>query len=186
MSSRRQILLGVTGSIAAYRAAELVRLMKARDWDVRVVMTAAATRFVGELTFRTLSQNPVAVDMFTESVEWKPEHIALADAAEVMVIAPCTANAMAKLAHGLADDLLSCTALATRAPLVVAPAMNEKMWDHPATQNNAAVLRERGVGIVEVGTGDLACGYQGRGRLASLEDIVAAVESALERGASER
>jgi len=186
VKTERRIVLGVTGSIAAYRAAELVRLMKARDWEVRVVMTTAAARFVGEVTFRTLSQNPVASDMFGEPAEWKPGHIALADAADVMVIAPCTANVLAKLAHGLADDLLSCTALATRAPLVVAPAMNEKMWDHPATQANADVLRQRGVRIVEVGTGDLACGYQGRGRLASLDDIMAEIESALQRGVSER
>lgn len=180
VSAKKQIVLGVTGSIAAYKAAELVRLMISRQWDVRVVMTAAAAHFVGELTFRTLSQNPVAVDMFADRPEWKPEHISLADRADVMVISPCTANVMAKLAHGLADDLLTCTALATRAPLVVAPAMNEKMWEHPATQANAAVLRERDVRMVDVGSGDLACGYQGKGRLASLDDILAAVASALE------
>ena len=186
MDDKKQIVLGVTGSIAAYRAAELVRLLISRDLEVRVVMTTAAAHFVGELTFRTLSRNPVAMDMFADRVEWKPEHISLADGADVMVIAPCTANVLAKLAHGLSDDLLTCTALATCAPLVVAPAMNEKMWEHPATQANVAVLRERGVYLVEVGSGDLACGYQGKGRLASLDDILAAVDSALERGVSEQ
>jgi phosphopantothenoylcysteine decarboxylase/phosphopantothenate--cysteine ligase len=174
------VLLGVTGSIAAYKAAELVRLMKARDWDVSVVMTLAATRFVGELTFRTLSRNPVAVDMFKESTEWRPEHISLAERADAMLIAPCTANVMAKLAHGLADDLLTCTALATEAPLVLAPAMNEKMWDHPATRANTALLRARGARFVEVGSGDLACGYQGRGRMADVGLIMDAVVEVLE------
>jgi phosphopantothenoylcysteine synthetase/decarboxylase len=181
-AQQRRVVLGVTGSIAAYKAAELVRLMRKRDWQVRVIMTRAATRFVGELTFQTLSQNPVAVEMFDPDVEWVPGHIALADDADVMVIAPCTANVMAKLAHGLADDLLSATALASGAPLVVAPAMNVKMWDHPATQANLATLRGRGVRIVDVGVGDLACGYEGKGRLAELEDIMAAVADVLEAG----
>lgn len=179
MKKSPKILLGVTGSIAAYKAAELVRLMKGRGWDVTVIMTRAATEFVGELTFRTLSQNPVYVEMFPKTSEWRPEHIALAEKADVLVLAPCTANVMAKLAHGLADDLLSCTALACAAPCVISPAMNEKMWDHPATQSNLRILRERGTRIVEVGTGDLACGYLGRGRMAALEAILAAVEESL-------
>lgn len=173
------IVLGVTGSIAAYKAAELVRMMKTRGWNVSVVMTRAATEFIGPLTFRTLSQNPVAVDMFEDLSDWRPRHISLADGADVMLIAPCTANVLAKLAHGLADDLLSCTVLATEAPLVVAPAMNEKMWDHPATRANVQTLKERKVEIVEVGSGDLACGYQGRGRMAALGEILTAVESAI-------
>lgn len=179
---QRRVVLGVTGSIAAYKAAELVRLMRKRGWQVRVIMTRAATRFVGELTFQTLSQNPVALEMFDRDVEWVPGHIALADDADVMVIAPCTANVMAKLAHGLADDLLSATALASGAPLVVAPAMNVKMWDHPATQANLATLSGRGVRIVDVGVGDLACGYEGKGRLAEVDDIMAAVADVLEAG----
>jgi len=175
--TKTNIVLGVTGSIAAYKAAELVRMMKTRGWDVSVVMTRAATEFIGPLTFRTLSQNPVAVDMFQDSSDWRPRHISLADRADVMLIAPCTANVLAKLAHGLADDLLSCTALATQAPLIAAPAMNEKMWDHPATRANVQTLKERNVEIVEVGSGDLACGYQGRGRMAALGEILTAVES---------
>jgi len=165
----------VTGSIAAYKAAELVRMMKARGWNVSVVMTRAATEFVGELTFRTLSQNPVAVDMFAERETWRPEHISLAERADVLIVAPCTANVAAKLAHGIADDLLSCTALATRAPIVLAPAMNDRMWEHPATRANVATLRDRGVRIVEVGAGDLACGAEGAGRLAPLETIMEAI-----------
>jgi phosphopantothenoylcysteine synthetase/decarboxylase len=174
-----RIVLGVTGSIAAYKAAELVRLMVGRKWEVSVVMTKAATRFVGEVTFRTLSRRPVAIDMFAEQEAWQPEHIALADWADAMLIAPCTANVMAKIACGIADDVLTAVALASRAPLVLAPAMNEGMWDNAATQANLAVLRGRGVGIVDVGTGDLACGYLGKGRMAALDAILGAVEARL-------
>ncbi len=175
MAESKHILLGVTGSIAAYKAAELTRLMIKKNWEVSVIMTQAATRFVGELTFRALTRRPVVVDMFQETEAWRPTHIALADWADVLVLAPCTANVMAKLAHGLADDALSATALACQAPLVVAPAMNDKMWAHPATRENARVLKERGAVILDVEQGDLACGYAGRGRLAALDKIVAAV-----------
>jgi phosphopantothenoylcysteine decarboxylase/phosphopantothenate--cysteine ligase len=184
-NAKPQIVLGVTGSIAAYKAAELVRLMIARDWDVSVIMTKAATRFVGELTFRTLSRNPVGVDMFDMPELWQPGHIDLASRADVFVVAPCTANVIAKLANGLADDLLSCAALATRAPLVVGPAMNENMWDHPATQANVARLVERGAVVVEVGSGDLACGITGRGRLAALDTILKAIEQCLAKAPAE-
>ena len=169
MADAKHIVLGVTGSIAAYKAAELVRLMIIKKWEVSVVMTQAATRFVGELTFRALTRRPVVLDMFQETETWRPTHIALADWANVLVIAPCTANVMAKLAHGLADDALSATALACQAPLVMAPAMNEKMWNHPATRENLRLLKSRGVVVVDVEQGELACGCEGRGRLASLE-----------------
>lgn len=182
MGSSVHIVLGVTGSIAAYKAAELVRLLKGRGWEVSVVMTEAATRFITELTMRTLSRAPVTVGMFDERVAWEPDHIALADRASVLVIAPCTANVMAKLAHGLADDSLSCTALACRCPVVVAPAMNAKMWEHPATRENVRVLKTRGVIIVDVGEGELACGYEGKGRLAPLDAIMAAIDRALQTG----
>lgn len=178
-SSKPHIVLGVTGSIAAYKAADLVRLMRKRGWDVSVIMTRGATEFITELTLRTLSRNPVAVDMFSKEHDWYPEHISLADRASALVIAPCTANVMAKLAHGLSDDLLSCTALACPAPLVIAPAMNCRMWAHPATRANLEILTERGAAIVEPDKGDLACGTEGRGRLAPLEAILAAVEKAL-------
>ena len=174
-----RLVLGVTGSIAAYKAAEIVRLVKGQGWDVHVVMTRAATEFVGQLTFRTLSQNPVATDMFETVSSWEPRHVSLADTADCLLIAPCTANVLAKLAHGLADDLLTATALATRAPVVVAPAMNEKMWEHPATRANVETLKSRGVLLVDVGSGDLACGYQGRGRMASVEEIMSALHRAV-------
>jgi len=172
----RNIVLGVTGSIAAYKAAELVRLMKGRGWDVRVVMTRSAVEFVSELTFRTLSQHPVGVEMFGNFDEWMPGHISSADWADAVVIAPCTANVIAKIAHGLADDLLTCTVLATEAPVLVAPAMNVKMWNNPATQANIKIIKSCGISVIDPGTGDLACGYQGKGRMAPLEKIMSAVE----------
>ncbi len=167
-----EIVLGVTGSIAAYKAAELVRLMTKAGWGVTVIMTQAAARFVTPLTFRTLSRRPVALDLFEDPEEWMPGHISLADRADVLVIAPCTANVLAKLAHGLADDRLSATALASRAPLVLAPAMNDGMWAHPATQANLEVLTRRGASVVAVGDGDLACGREGKGRMAEPAAIV--------------
>lgn len=175
------IVLGVTGSIAAYKAVELMRTMQGWGWNVHVVMTRSATEFVTELTFRTLSQNPVGVEMFGDAEEWRPEHISIADMADIMVIAPCTANVIAKIAHGIADDLLTCTVLATEAPLVIAPAMNVKMWTNAATQTNVKILKSRGVCIVEPGTGDLACGYQGKGRMASHEKILSVVKACLRK-----
>ena len=169
------VLLGVTGSIAAYKSAEIIRLLTKAGHDVHVIMTAAARKFIGELTLRTLSRNPVASDMFDEDIEWVPEHISLADRADIFVVAPCSANVIAKLACGISDDLLTCTALACTAPMVIAPAMNEKMLDHPATTGNMAILRKRGVVFVESGEGSLACGTSGRGRMAEPEAIVSAV-----------
>ncbi|MDD2455384.1 MAG: flavoprotein [Kiritimatiellae bacterium] len=160
------IVLGVTGSIAAYKACELTRLFVQADHQVHVAMTAAAARFVAPLTFRTLSQNPAYVDMFDEPAEWMPEHISLAAKADLMVIAPCTANVIAKIAHGLADDLLTATALACKAPLLVVPAMNTAMWENPATRANVATLESRQIKFVDAGTGDLACGTSGKGRMA--------------------
>jgi len=177
--SNPSIVLGVTGSIAAFKAVELLRLMQKKEWDVSVVMTVAATRFVSALTFQTLSKNTVGMGLFDEVDGWHPEHIAYADRADVLLIAPCTANVIAKLAHGLADDLLTCTALATQAPLVIAPAMNDHMWAHPATGANVALLQSRGVTFVEVAKGDLACGRAGEGRLADLPIILSVVESVL-------
>lgn len=179
MGKTPHIVLGVTGSIAAYKAVELLRGMQRRGWVVSVVMTAGATRFVTPLTFQTLSRNPVGTGLFEEADGWHPEHISYADRASVLVIAPCTANVIAKLAHGMADDLLTCTALATKAPLVIAPAMNDNMWLHPATQSNVDVLKSRGARFVAVEAGELACGREGAGRLAELETIVAEVQLAL-------
>jgi len=173
------VLLGVTGSIAAYKACELTRLLVKAGHEVHVVMTQAATRFVAPLTFRTLSRNPVGVDLFDEPEEWVPGHISLAERAEVVAVAPCTANVLAKLAYGLADDLLCASVLATRAPLVIAPAMNTGMWDNPATQANLATLSSRGATFVNVGSGDLACGSSGKGRMAEPTAIVEAIQNAL-------
>lgn len=178
MSAEKHILLGVTGSIAAYKAVDLLRCMQRAGGSVRVIMTRAAGEFVGELTFRTLSKHPVADAMFARPEQWEPVHIALAQRADAMVMAPCTASMIAKLAHGLADDLLSCTALSLRVPLVIAPAMNTAMLDHPATVANLAILRQRGVHIVEPGTGDLACG-EGRGRMADIDAIMAVMQTAI-------
>ena len=139
-------------------------------------MTSSATKFVSELTFRTLSRHPVYIEMFSEGDGWRPEHISLGEWPDVFLIAPCTANVIAKAAHGIADDLLSGTALSMEAPTVIAPAMNDRMWRHPATQANVELLKERGVSFVDVGSGELACGYRAEGRLAELEDIAAAVE----------
>jgi len=178
---RPHVVLGVTGSIAAYKAAELVRLLRRESWDVSVVMTSCAGEFVSALTFQTLSRNAVGTGLFDEKDGWHPEHISYADRADVMLIAPCTANVMAKLAHGMADDLLTCSALATRAPVIVAPAMNEGMWEHPATRANVALLQSRGVIFVDVGAGELACGCEGHGRLADLGRIVECVKLALRK-----
>ena len=171
----RTIVLGVTGSIAAYKACELVRLFVKNGDDVRVVMTDHAKEFVTPLTFRTLSRNPVENAMFADPLEWRPGHISLADAAAVLVVAPATANIIAKMANGIADDLLSGVALATKAPIVVAPAMNTGMWENAATQANIETLKKRGVRFVEVGDGELACGTSGPGRMAEPRAIFEAV-----------
>ena len=169
--SKRKVLLGVTGSIAAYKAAELVRLFVKNGDEVTVVMTEAATKFVAPLTFQTLSRNPVYVDQFAPPVSWKPEHISLADSADIFVIAPATANTIAKLRYGIADNLLTATALATKAKLIVAPVMNTGMLESPVTQENIAALKARGVQIIDPNEGELACGASGKGRMPEAEEI---------------
>ena len=166
------VVVGVTGSIAAYKACELVRLLVKRGDEVHVVMTEHARAFVTPLTFQTLSRNPVECNLFEDPQDWKPEHISLAAAADLVVVAPATANILAKMAHGIADDLLSSTLLATKAPVVVAPAMNDGMWTNPATQANVAALVARGVRVVQPGTGELACGTSGTGRMAEPSEIL--------------
>ncbi len=169
----RFVILGVTGSIAACKAVDLASLLVKAGADVHVVMTPDAQRFVTPLPFKTLSRHAVVTDLYDEEEGWKPAHIELADRADLMIIAPATANTMAKLAHGLADDSLSCTALALRpeARLVLAPAMNGKMWLHPATQHNARLLQERGAEFIGPDKGMLSCGYEGIGRLWPVEEI---------------
>ena len=167
--------MGVTGSIAAHRAVDLASLLSKQDCDVNVVMTADAQRFVTPLPFKTLSRNPVIGDLYDEREGWQPAHIRLADEARLLLVAPATANFIAKLAHGLADDALSCMALAlnAQARVLVAPAMNGKMWLHPATQANVALLRQRDVHFIGPQEGLLACGYEGIGRLWAIEEIAA-------------
>lgn len=168
---KRKILIGVTGSIAAYKAAELIRLFIKDGDEVTVLMTPAATEFVKPLTFQTLSRNPVYVEQFAPVVSWKPEHISLAEAADLVVVAPATANTIAKLRYGIADNLLTATLLATRAPIVVAPAMNTGMWESAVTQENIAALVKRGIKVVEPEEGELACGVKGKGRMMAPEKI---------------
>jgi phosphopantothenoylcysteine decarboxylase/phosphopantothenate--cysteine ligase len=174
------VALGVTGGIGAYKAVEVARLLQKRGHEVRAVMTRSARRFVGPLTFEAITRHPVISSQFTPGMNADIEHIALASDAKVLVVAPATANAIAKFAHGLADDFLSALALATKAPMLIAPAMNTNMWEHPATQANVAALAARGVRFVEPGEGSLACGWIGKGRLAEPEAIVDAVERILQ------
>jgi phosphopantothenoylcysteine decarboxylase/phosphopantothenate--cysteine ligase len=183
-----KVALGVTGGIAAYKAAEIVRLLQERGVRVQVIMTQAAQEFVRPLTFAALSGEKVITDMFAAgseepNIDSAVEHIAVAQSIDAMLVAPATADVLARFAQGISNDFLSTLYLATTAPVVVAPAMNVNMWNHPATQANLEVLRKRGVKVVEPGTGYLACGMTGPGRLAENEAIVAAVMEAL--GASQ-
>ncbi len=174
-----KIALGVSGGIAAYKAAEIVRLLQDRGVRVQVIMTAAAQEFVRPLTFAALSGEKVITGMFDEGAEQPNldsavEHIAVAQSIDALLVAPATADVLAKFAQGIANDFLSTLYLATKAPVILAPAMNVNMWEHPATQANLAILRERGMHIIEPGSGYLACGMIGAGRLADPEHIVAA------------
>lgn len=175
MSKPATIILGVTGSIAAHRAVDLASLLTQAGRSVHVVLTAHAQRFVSAVPFQTLSRHPVVTDLYDVDQGWQPVHIRLADEADLLLIAPATAQCLAKLAHGLADDALSCLALALRpeARLLLAPAMNGKMWLHPATQHNVALLRSRGAEFIGPAEGLLACGYEGLGRLWPVEAIAA-------------
>lgn len=172
----KTIVLGISGGIAAYKAAALCSKLTQAGAKVRVIMTKNATQFISEMTLQTLSRHPVYTDTFDERDASVVSHIDVADHADLFIIAPATANIIAKMAHGLADDMLSTTLLATMAPIMVAPAMNVHMYAHPAVTHNMAILRERGVMMVEPGEGLLACGYTGKGRLAEPEDIVAEIE----------
>lgn len=169
----KNIVLGVTGSIAAYKAAELASQLARQDCDVHVVMTADALRFITPLAFKTLSRNPVITDLYDEEEGWKPTHIKLADEADLLLIAPATANTLAKLAVGLAGDALGCIALALqpKAQVLIAPAMNGKMWLHPATQQNVSTLKSRGVEFIGPEEGLLSCGYEGLGRLWPVDQV---------------
>lgn len=179
-----KILLGVCGGIAAYKSAELVRDLQRAGAEVQVVMTADAARFIGPLTLASLSGKQVLTSLWAPSIpettgiepqSFEIEHIRLAQETDAILIAPATANTLAKLAHGIADDLLTTICLASRTPLLIAPAMNVNMWQHPATKTNVATLRTRGAAVIEPGQGELACGMIGEGRLAANSEIVSAV-----------
>ena len=173
--SEKNILLGVTGGIAAYKSVEIASRLKKFGANVKVIMTRAATEFVTPRTFQEITKNPVAVEMFADIANFDETHIALANFADVVLIAPATANFIAKVAHGIADDLLTTTILATPAQIIISPAMNTVMWENPATQDNLKILVKRGVKIIEPATGELACGTIGKGRLPEPEKICAEV-----------
>ncbi|AJY76455.1 bifunctional phosphopantothenoylcysteine decarboxylase/phosphopantothenate--cysteine ligase CoaBC [Paenibacillus beijingensis] len=177
MLQGKTILLGVTGGIAAFKAASLCSKLVQRGASVHVIMTESAARFITPLTLQTLSRNPVHTDTFDEREPSVVTHIDLADRADLIIIAPATANIIAKMAHGLADDMLSTTLLASTAQVIVAPAMNVHMYEHPAVEHNMDLLGERGVRFIDPGTGQLACGYVAKGRLAEPEEIVEAAEN---------
>ncbi|MEP7014347.1 MAG: flavoprotein [Verrucomicrobiota bacterium] len=177
----RCVVLGVTGSIAAYKSAELASLLVKQGHDVFVVMTKDATEFITPLTLQTLSKNPVMSSFYDEKENWRPGHIELADRANLLLIAPATAHIIAELAHGLAGHPLGAIALATRAPILIAPAMNGKMWEHRATQENVEILKARGVDFIGPEEGMLACGYEGVGRLWKVDDIAFRAEFLIAR-----
>ena len=180
------VVLGVSGGIAAYKAAEIVRALVREGVDVHVLMTENATRFITPLTLQTLSGHKVMADPWDLSQGADIQHISLTRGIDAFVVAPATADVIAKLAHGIADDFLSTFHLAVTAPVVLAPAMNVHMWEHPATQANLKILRARGVRFVEPGVGDLACGDEGVGRMAEPADIARAVLELRKKKAPER
>jgi phosphopantothenoylcysteine synthetase/decarboxylase len=180
-AGRKSVVLGVTGSIAAYKSAELASLLVKQGHEVFVVMTQDATEFISPLTLQTLSKNPVMTSFFDEKESWRPGHIELADRANLLLIAPATAHIIAELAHGFAGHPLAAIALATRAPILVAPAMNGKMWAHAATIENVEKLKARGVEFIGPEEGMLACGYEGLGRLWKVNEIAFRAEFLLSR-----
>ena len=181
MNDPKRIVVGVTGSIAAHKAVDLTSLLQRAGYQVNVVMTADALHFVTPTPFKTLSHHPVVTDLYDAEEGWRPIHVRLADEADLLVIAPATANVLAKLAVGIADDALSCLALALNggAKMLVAPAMNGRMWNHPATRRNVDLLRSRGAEFIGPDDGMLSCGYEGIGRLWPVEQIVARIEELL-------
>lgn len=176
----KKVVLGVTGCIGAYKAAEIVRGLKKEGFAVQVIMTASAAEFITPLTLETLSEEPVISALFGKDREMGTRHIALTEECDLLLVAPATANILAKFALGIADDFLSTFFLANRAPVVIAPAMNTQMLEHGAVQENLSTLRKRGIEIIEPGEGWLACGWTGKGRLAEPEEIVSRVKARLD------
>jgi len=179
MLTNKTIVLGVTGGIAAYKAADMASKLVQAGAEVRVIMTKSATEFISPLTFRSLTGQPVVTEMFELASEFSIEHVALAEAADVVVIAPATANIIAKLATGIADDMLSTTVLATTAPVIVAPAMHTEMFQNPVTQENLNKLKARGFTIVGPEYGRLASGKVGLGRMSEVEKIIGTIKQVL-------
>jgi phosphopantothenoylcysteine decarboxylase/phosphopantothenate--cysteine ligase len=178
----KTVVLGVTGSIAAYKAPTLVRKLQSRGAEVIVVMTEAGSRLVAPLTFRSLTGKPVPVDMFEPVTDWQIEHISLADRADLFLVAPATANTIGKIAAGIADNLLTCSVMATKAPVLIAPAMNVNMYENPIVQQNLSKLQKLGYHVIEPKVGRLATGIEGKGALADIEDIVERAEELLDGG----
>lgn len=181
MMKEKTVVLGVTGGIAAYKACELTRRLVENGAEVHVILTKGAQQFVTPLTFQALSGHPVHTDLFSLTQEQEIGHIALADKADLILVAPATADFLAKVAHGLCDDLLTTVICATRAPVLLAPAMNVHMWENPITQENVAKLKQHGLLLVEPDSGFLACGYTGKGRLPDADVLLAEAEKALAR-----
>jgi len=180
--TNKTVVLGVTGSIAAYKAAYLASQLTQAGADVEVIMTEAATKFITPITFRSITGRPVVTEMFDLASEYSVEHVALAEAADVVVIAPATANIIAKLAAGIADDMLSCTVLATKAPVIVAPAMNVNMYENPITQDNLVKLQARDFAIIGPAYGRLASGKMGLGRLVDIDEVLGTICQVLGKG----
>jgi len=177
--TKREIILGVTGSIAAYRACDITNCLRQRGYNVTVIMTEEAAHFIGPLTLENLSGNRVVTDMWAPVENYDPLHTRLAEKADLVLIAPATANIIGKIANGICDDILTCTVLAAKAPVIIAPAMNDRMYRHKAVDANIRKLREWGYAFVGPKTGRLACGYSAMGHIADTDDIVEEVKKAL-------
>lgn len=179
MKGKKEIIIGVAGGISAYKSCEIVRLLRKQGNSVTVLMTKEATHFIGPLTLQTLSGRPVIVDMFDQKIQWDPCHISLAKKADLVVIIPATANIIAKIAVGMCDDIISCVIMATKAKVIICPAMNENMYKHPALQENIKKLKNFGYQIIAPIKGELACGEVGLGHLASCDKIISEIKNAL-------
>ncbi len=182
----KNVLLGITGSIAAYKSADIASQLVKAGCAVTCIMTKGAREFITPLTLQTISKQSVVTDLFDEKESWRPTHIQLADRASLLLIAPASANVLASMAHGFASDALTAIALATRAPILIAPAMNGKMWLHPATQRNVAMLKEMGCEFIGPDEGMLACGYEGVGRLWPVDEIIVRALAILEDKAGDQ
>ncbi|MFH1458980.1 MAG: flavoprotein [Candidatus Omnitrophota bacterium] len=179
MSKKKEIIIAVTGGISAYKSCEIVRKLVKDGFGVTVLMSKEALEFIGPLTFRTLSSRPVVTDMFDRDIAWDKAHISLAELADLIVVVPATANIIAKLAHGLCDDIISCVIMASKAKIMVAPAMNENMYKHPVFQENLKKIKALNYKIINPIIGDLACGKKGIGHLAEVQTIISEIKKAV-------